>query len=237
MSELQPNLDKQNYKPEAQLEIIPQSVKFVSETQSPDKNQTPEQLVGYLARVSNPKNQDNPNVVGLLKYCIKQEHWSVFAMVDMTLEIVTSRAIAPQILRHKSFDFQEFSQRYSQVSQFQGLDVRLQDTKNRQASVENNDKQLEFWLKSEYERLLYISIGIYQEALRQGVAKEVARMLLPQSASTKLYMKGSLRSWIHYIELRSKDETQKEHREIANMAKTIFIERYPTIAEALSWTV
>jgi len=195
--------------------------------------------MGYVARVSNPQNQDNPNVAGLLKYCIKHQHWSVFEQAHMTLEIETSRGIAAQILRHRSFTFQEFSQRYADVNWLEtGIpvpDLRSQDTKNRQNSIddipEETKKDLQMYINNHFIN----AMELYNELLRQGVAKECARFILPLATPTRIYMTGSVRSWIHYINLRSAHGTQKEHMDIANECKCIFAGQFPICAEALEW--
>ena len=195
--------------------------------------------MGYVARVSNPNNQDNPKVAGLLKYCIKHNHWSVFEQAHMTLEIETSRGIAAQVLRHRSFTFQEFSQRYADSSMLADRiplpDLRRQDKKNRQNSTDD----LDAFHKQEFEiaiqRHFVSAMDLYQTMLDHGVAKECARFVLPLAVPTKIYMTGSVRSWIHYIELRSAHGTQKEHMDIALDAKRVFAEQFPICAEALDW--
>lgn len=193
---------------------------------------TPEGLIAYCARASSP-NQENPNYAKLLKYCADHGHWSVFEMVDMTVEIETSRAISPQLLRHKSFSFQEFSQRYSRVSSYEVCEARRQDDKNRQNSIDD----LSFEAKASFlffqEALWDFAYGGYLEAIEQGVAKECARMLLPLNTKTKLYMKGSVRSWIHYFDVRCDEATQLEHQQIAVEIKKIFIDQFPVIAKAI----
>ena len=196
--------------------------------------QNTEGLLAYAARVSSPK-QDNESYVGLLKYCINNNHWSVFEMVDMTIEIETSRAIAQQILRHRSFSFQEFSQRYAQASAFEIYKARRQDTKNRQNSIDDMSSEVQEWFKETQLSLQSAAISRYGEALRLGIAKEQARFLLPLGITTKLYMKGSVRSWIHYLELRCANGTQKEHKDIADSIKEIFKKQFPTISQALDW--
>jgi thymidylate synthase (FAD) len=195
--------------------------------------------MGYVARVSNPQNQDNPNVAGLLKYCIKHQHWSVFEQAHMTLEIETNRGIAAQILRHRSFTFQEFSQRYADVNWLEtGIpmpDLRSQDTKNRQNSIDDISPESKKDLQAYIDRHFAAAMELYNELLRQGVAKECARFVLPLATPTKIYMTGSVRSWIHYIDLRSAHGTQKEHMDIANACKQIFVEQFPICAEALEW--
>ncbi|MGA1402916.1 MAG: FAD-dependent thymidylate synthase, partial [Candidatus Nanopelagicaceae bacterium] len=199
-----------------------------------------EQTMGYVARVSNPQNQDNPNVAGLLKYCIKHQHWSVFEQAHMTLEIETNRGIAAQILRHRSFTFQEFSQRYADVNWLEtGIpvpDLRSQDTKNRQNSIDDISPETKKDLQAYIDRHFASAMELYNELLRQGVAKECARFVLPLATPTKIYMTGSVRSWIHYIDLRSAHGTQKEHMDIANACKQIFVEQFPICAEALEWS-
>ena len=208
------------------------NVKLVSVTPEAEK------LMGYVARVSNPKNQDNPKVSGLLSYCIKHGHWSVFEQAHMTLEIETTRGLAAQILRHRSFTYQEFSQRYADSTQLGHIPLpalRRQDTKNRQNSTDDLEPPLKtkYYVKmmSHFEQ----ATELYEEMLKDGVAKECARFVLPLATPTKLYMTGSVRSWVHYIELRSGHGTQKEHMDIANECKRIFSEQLPIVAEALDW--
>jgi len=195
-----------------------------------------EEMMAYIARVSNPSNQMNTKTSSkLLGYCIKNKHWSVFEHINMTVEITTSRAIAAQILRHRSFVFQEFSQRYSSATEFELYEARRQDDKNRQNSIDNmSDDDKEFFTNAQN----YINEeckGLYREALSRGIAKEQARFLLPLSTQTTIYMTGNIRNWIHYIELRSENGTQKEHADIANAIKNIFKEQFPSISEALEW--
>jgi thymidylate synthase (FAD) len=195
--------------------------------------------MGYIARVSNPNNQENPNVAGLLKYCIKHNHWSVFEQAHMTLEIETTRGIAAQILRHRSFTFQEFSQRYADVNWLEsGIpvpDLRSQDTKNRQNSIDDIPETTKKDLQAYIDRHFAEAMDLYNELLRQGVAKECARFVLPLATPTRIYMTGSVRSWIHYIDLRSAHGTQKEHMDIAHQCRDIFAEQFPICAEALEW--
>ena len=209
------------------------TVKLVSIT--PDAEAT----MGYVARVSNPANQDNPNVAGLLKYCIKHDHWSVFEQSFMTLEIETTRAIAAQILRHRSFTFQEFSQRYADSSLLSKAiplpELRRQDTKNRQNSIDDLDPFVVQKLEMQMQTLFDSSMALYQQMLERGVAKECARNVLPLCTPTRIYMSGSCRSWIHYITLRSANGTQKEHMDVANACREVFKEQFPTVAEALEW--
>jgi len=196
-------------------------------------------MMAYIARVSNPSNQQNENYSGLLKYCIKHNHWSVFEQSSMTLEIETTRGLAAQILRHRSFTFQEFSQRYADTklldSQIPVPDLRSQDLKNRQNS--NDDIPQE--KKEEYQALIARhfedSMNLYNALLENGVAKECARFVLPLATPTRLYMTGSCRSWIHYINLRSAHGTQKEHMDVVEKARSIFTEQFPSVSEALGW--
>ena len=208
------------------------NVKLVSIT--PDA----EQMMAYIARVSNPSNQDNENYSGLLKYCIKHNHWSVFEQSSMSLEIETSRAIAAQILRHRSFTFQEFSQRYAAstaLGDFDLPELRRQDTKNRQNSTNDLEPELIEKFEKQMITLFSSSKALYEQMLSQGVAKECARMVLPLCTPTRIYMTGSCRSWIHYINLRSAHGTQKEHMQIAEKCRKIFIEQFPNVSEALEW--
>jgi len=209
------------------------SVKLVSVT--PDAEQT----MAYVARVSNPNNQENPNYAKLLGYCIKHNHWSVFEQSFMTLEIETTRGLAAQILRHRSFTYQEFSQRYADSSLLAETipvpELRRQDTKNRQNSIDDLDPEFVELTNKQIETYFAQGMSLYQHLLDNGVAKECARFVLPLATPTRLYMSGSCRSWIHYIQLRSSNGTQKEHMEIAEQCKKIFAEQFPTVAEALEW--
>ena len=208
-------------------------VKLVSIT--PDAEKT----MAYIARVSNPSNQDNDNFSGLLKYCIKHQHWSVFEQSSMTLEIETSRAIAAQILRHRSFTFQEFSQRYADTnliaSKIPVPALRKQDAKNRQNSTDDLDE----FVKQDIEMTITAHFNqlekLYKRMLQAGVAKECARMVLPLATPTRLYMTGSCRSWVHYINLRSAHGTQKEHMDIAEACREVFTEQFPIVSKALDW--
>ena len=208
-------------------------IKLISVTPDAEKH------MAYCARVSNPNNQDNDNFSGLLKYCIKHQHWSIFEQATMTLEINTTRGIAAQILRHRSFTYQEFSQRYADSSLLGKTiplpELRRQDTKNRQNSIDDLDKAVIDSLNRQMETLFDSSMALYNQMLERGVAKECARFVLPLATPTRLYMTGSVRSWIHYIDLRSGHGTQKEHMDIANAAKKVFIEQFPAVAEALEW--
>ena len=214
------------------MKLRPKQVKLISIT--PDAEKT----MGYIARVSNPNNQDNPKVAGLLKYCIKHEHWSVFEQATMTLEIETTRGLAAQILRHRSFTFQEFSQRYADTNLLGAIpipELRSQDLKNRQNSIDDIDEKKQKALQGQIERYFAEGIDLYNELIREGVAKECARFVLPLATPTRIYMTGSCRSWIHYINLRSAHGTQKEHMDIANQCREVFKEQFPTVAEALEW--
>jgi thymidylate synthase (FAD) len=206
-------------------------VKLISVTPEAEK------LMGYCARVSNPANQDNPDVAKLLAYCIKHQHWSIFEQADMTVEIETSRAIGTQILRHRSFTFQEFSQRYAEANMgFEGVEARRQDVKNRQNSLDDLPEETKEWFKTALKGLNTQSEALYQEALAKGIAKEQARFMLNLNVKTKLYMKGNLRSWVHYLTLRTAKGTQKEHRQIALAIKDIFMIQFPIVSKALGWT-
>lgn len=198
-----------------------------------------EKTMAYVARVSNPSNQDNESYAGLLSYCIKHNHWSIFEQAHMTLEINTSRGIAAQILRHRSFTFQEFSQRYADVGRL-GEEIplpelRSQDIKNRQNSIDDIDEEKVFQMNKMIRDLFKDAQDTYNFLLEQGVAKECARFVLPLATPTRLYMTGSVRSWMHYIDLRSAHGTQKEHRDIAEAVRCIFICQFPIVSEALGW--
>ena len=197
-----------------------------------------EKTMAHIARVSNPNNQDNPNYAGLLKYCIKHNHWSVFEQSTMTLEIETTRAIAAQILRHRSFTFQEFSQRYADSNLLGKIELpklRKQDIKNRQNSTDDLDPKVIQSLNMQMGTLFGSSLALYNQMLELGVAKECARMVLPLCTPTRIYMTGSCRSWIHYINLRSAHGTQKEHMDIAEACREVFTEQFPAVSEALEW--
>lgn len=200
------------------------------------KDFSAEELTSYVARVSNPSNQMSTETAPrLLKYCIRNNHWSVLEHVNFTVEITTSRAIAAQILRHRSFVFQEFSQRYSEAVDVEIYPARRQDNKNRQNSIDDMNDDVKEWFKGAQEGMKNVSMSLYKEALTMGIAKEQARFLLPLSTQTTLYMTGNLRNWIHYIDLRTANGTQLEHAEIAKEIKTIFVEQFPAIAEAKEW--
>ena len=195
-----------------------------------------EKHIAYCARVSNPKNQENESIAGLLKYCIKHQHWSIFEQAFMTLEIETTRGLAAQILRHRSFTYQEFSQRYAESTALGDIELpelRRQDDKNRQNSIDDLDPKVVDKLNRQMNTLFTSAYSLYNQMLEEGVAKECARFVLPLATPTRLYMSGTVRSWLHYIELRTGHGTQKEHMEIANECKSIFSEQFPTIASAM----
>ena len=217
------------------------SVKLIGVTQPTISNEvtrdwmSAEQLIAYCARVSNPANQDNPDSEKLLKYCVRNEHWSVFEMVNVVMEISTTRDIARQILRHRSFSFQEFSQRYAQVTDMSPpREARLQDPKNRQNSIKHTDEHLMTTWNDMQEALIEYAQETYDWAIKNGVAKEQARVVLPEGLTmSRMYMNGTLRSWIHWIQLRTKPSTQAEHREIAEQAKQIILEQFPSLKEVI----
>ena len=208
-------------------------IKLISVTPDAEKH------MAYVARVSNPKNQDNEKFSGLLKYCIEHGHWSVFEQAYMTVEINTTRGLAAQILRHRSFTYQEFSQRYADANLLSEKiplpKLRRQDKKNRQNSTDDVDE----WVVQKYDILMEEhfrnSMDLYNKMLEDGIAKECARFVLPLSTPTRIYMTGSCRSWIHYINLRSAHGTQKEHMDVAQGVRQVFGEQFPTVAEALDW--
>jgi thymidylate synthase (FAD) len=210
-----------------------QLVKLISVTPDAEKH------MAYCARVSNPANQENEKFSGLLKYCIQHQHWSIFEQASMTVEINTTRGIAAQILRHRSFTYQEFSQRYADSSLLGDSipvpELRRQDTKNRQNSIDDVDpfivQKFQILMQDHFKH----SMDLYQQMLDAGIAKECARFVLPLATPTRLYMTGSVRSWIHYIDLRSANGTQKEHMDIADAVKCIFTCQFPSVSEALEW--
>ena len=210
------------------------NVELISVTPDAEKH------MAYCARVSNPSNQNNEKFSGLLKYCVKHQHWSIFEQAFMTLEIETTRGLAAQILRHRSFTYQEFSQRYADSSllaeEIPLPELRRQDTKNRQNSIDDIDPFVRQEFQIKMQKHFAAGMKLYQEMLDANIAKECARFVLPLAVPTRLYMTGSVRSWIHYIELRSANGTQKEHMDIANRCKEIFIEQFPSVAEAMEWT-
>jgi thymidylate synthase (FAD) len=196
----------------------------------------PEELITYCARVSNPSNQLNmESAPKLLNYLIKHKHWSPFEMVHATIEIQTTRAIAAQILRHRSFSFQEFSQRYSAATDLEHFELRKQGKTNRQVGDEPVDISEYIDLSEEIDSIQHQSLSLYNKLINRGIAKECARMVLPLNTKTTLYMSGSIRSWIHYIDLRATQDTQKEHREIALEIKNIFKSKFPNVSDALNW--
>ena len=203
-------------------------VKLISITPEAEKTMI------YCARVSS-KNQDNPEIDKLIKYCLDHKHWSIFETASMTVEIETSRAISAQILRHRSFTFQEFSQRYAEVTEYVTYEARRQDPKNRQNSIGDMKPEDEKWFWEAQQTIQANCDRLYRQALKRGVAKEQARFLLPMSTKTKLYMSGNIRCWLHYLEVRAHKDTQLEHRVIAEAIKKIFIEQLPIVAAALNW--
>ena len=209
------------------------NVKLISVT--PDAETT----MGYVARVSNPNNQSNPAVAGLLGYCIKHGHWSVFEQAHMTVEIETTRGLAAQILRHRSFTFQEFSQRYADTNlladEIPVPDLRSQDLKNRQNSIDDIPKNKKKDYQEKIAEHFVESMDLYNELLASGIAKECARFVLPLATPTRLYMTGSVRSWIHYIDLRSAHGTQKEHMDVVAAIREIFKRQFPICTNALNW--
>ena len=213
--------------------MIINTAKLISVTPDAEKH------MAYCARVSNPANQDNEKFSGLLKYCVKHQHWSIFEQAYMTLELTTTRGIAAQVLRHRSFTYQEFSQRYADSSLLMDKiplpALRRQDDKNRQNSIDDLDPFDVQNLELQMQTLFDSSMALYQQMLGRGVAKECARFVLPLAVHTKIYTTGSVRSWIHYIDLRSANGTQKEHMDLALSAKEIFIEQFPAVAEAMEW--
>ena len=190
-----------------------------------------ENKIAYMARVSNPENQNsNASATKLLKYLIDNKHWSPFEMVNMCVEITTTRDIARQILRHRSFSFQEFSQRYAVAETFSMSEARLQDVKNRQNSLETEDRYLAYWWEGAQRRVLQEAQFMYESALAKGIAKEQARKLLPEGMTeSRMYMNGTLRSWMHYVDIRCDKATQKEHREVAEQVRGIMIDQFPSL--------
>ena len=212
---------------------MPSQVKLISVTPEAEKT------IGYVARVSNPNNQENPKVAGLLKYCIQHQHWSIFEQAFMTVEIETTRGLAAQILRHRSFTFQEFSQRYADTNlladEIPMFDLRSQDLKNRQNSNDDIPEEQTKRLQDQIARYFAEGLDLYNELIREGVAKECARFVLPLATPTRIYMTGSVRSWIHYIDLRSAHGTQKEHMDIVEEIRGIFKQQFPVCTNALNW--
>ena len=207
-------------------------VKLISVT--PDA----EKVMAYCARVSNPNNQNNESYSKLLKYCIDHQHWSIFEHGFMTMEINTTRGLAAQILRHRSFTFQEFSQRYADaklLGKIECPDIRSQDNKNRQNSIDNIPEHIKKYWDNSIKEYFDRGVRLYESLLKDGIAKECARFVLPLATPTRIYMSGNCRNWIHYIQLRSANGTQKEHMDIANECKNIFIKQFPIVSEALGW--
>ena len=207
-------------------------VKLITSTPDAEKS------MAYIARVSNPKNQDNNDFTNLIRYCIKNEHWSVFEQAYMTLQIETTRGIAAQILRHRSFTFQEFSQRYADSRQLGEIPIpqlRRQDNKNRQNSISDLPEELIKEFNTKIKDQFNLNKKLYEEMLEAGIAKECARFVLPLATPTRIYMTGSCRSWIHYTNLRTANGTQKEHMDIAKECKNIFSKEYPVVSSALNW--
>ena len=209
-------------------------IKLISVT--PDAEKT----IAYVARVSNPENQENDKFAGLLRYCIQHGHWSVFEQAHMTVEINTTRGLAAQILRHRSFTYQEFSQRYQDVSHIREdiplPELRSQDEKNRQNSIDDVEPAVVEKFNTKMRKHFDASIDLYKEMLHDGIAKECARFVLPLATPTRLYMTGSVRSWIHYIELRSAHGTQKEHMDLVENVRKVFMKEFPTVSAALQWS-
>ncbi len=214
--------------------MVKQTVRLISLTKPVDPNHNAESLMAYCARVSSP-NQDSGDYSKLLSYCANNGHWSVFEMADLCVEIVTTRAIAQQLLRHRSFSFQEFSQRYSE-SKFGYIpsEARRQDKKNRQNSIDDLPRETIAWFSQSQKHLFAKAYALYKEALDMGIAKECARMLLPLNTGSKLYMKGSIRSWLHYLQVRLDPATQLEHRLIAEQIKDILLTEFPFCSTVLS---
>ena len=216
------------------FEYMKPEVKLISVTPDAEKH------MAYCARVSNPANQENEKFSGLLKYCINHQHWSIFEQATMTVEINTTRGLAAQILRHRSFTYQEFSQRYADSNLLSKTiplpELRRQDTKNRQNSIDDIPDYLKPQMTEEIRLYFERGMQLYNRLLEAGVAKECARFVLPLATPTRLYMTGSVRSWIHYIDLRSAHGTQKEHMEIAEQVRSIFNEQFPAVSEALEWS-
>lgn len=210
------------------IDTLPE-VRLISIT--PDAQHT----IAYCARVSNPSNQDNDNIAGLLAYCARKEHWSIFEMASAVLEIKTTRTVARQILRHRSFSFQEFSQRYGEVEEYSNAAARRQDLKNRQNSIDNlYDQDTQWWAETQREVIELVE-SRYQEALLRGIAKECARAILPEGMTiTRMYMNGTIRSWVTYLKTRLAGGTQKEHRDVAEKIADIFRLELPTVAEAFN---
>lgn len=193
-----------------------------------------EKIIAKCARVSST-NPDNPEIEKLLNHCIKKKHWSIFEMADLTLEIETTRGVAPQLLRHWSFHIQEFSQRYAEVQGYEIYTGRRQDLKNRQNSIDDMSVEDQSWFMQSQQILNDMAQNMYKQALEKGFAKESARVFTTSGTKTKIYFKGTVRDFIHYIITRTGNETQLEHREIALAIKEIFIQNFPVISKALDW--
>lgn len=194
-----------------------------------------EKVIGYCARVSNPANQDNEDVGKLIKYCVSKGHWSIFETANMCLEVETSRAVSAQLLRHRSFSFQEFSQRYAVANSYEDVELRRQDPKNRQNSIV--DRELHGYWATTVDSFIEQALHLYDAMVSSGVAKECARMVLPMATRTRLYMNGTIRSWIHYLQVRALGEgTQDEHRQVALAALSIFVDQLPITAAALGFS-
>ena len=219
---------------QTEFEFMKPEVKLISVTPDAEKH------MAYCARVSNPANQESDKFSGLLKYCIQHQHWSIFEQATMTVEINTTRGLAAQILRHRSFTYQEFSQRYADTNLLSKTiplpELRRQDTKNRQNSIDDMPDYLKLTLLEGIRSHFENAQNLYNRLLDKGVAKECARFVLPLATPTRLYMTGSVRSWVHYIDLRSAHGTQKEHMEIAEAIRCIFTCQFPAVSEALGWT-
>ena len=193
-----------------------------------------EKHIAYCARVSNPKNQDNTDIEGLIRYCAKHHHWSIFEMVSMCVEVTTTRDISAQMIRHRSFSFQEFSQRYAESTNIPKANPRRQDKKNRQNSIDDVDADVKGWWLNKQHRLNQDCLKTYREALDKGIAKECARKILPINTETKLYMSGTIRSFIHYLNVRTDPSTQLEHREVAEKIKEIFAKHLPVTYNSIN---
>lgn len=192
-----------------------------------------EKVIGYCARVSNPANQNNPNVAGLLRYCIKNKHWSIFEMASMCLEIKTTRAISAQLLRHSSMSFQEFSQRYAETTEIDMPLLRTQDTKDRQNSIDDLDMKDKYFYTKKVKEYFDMGLDLYKQMLSKGIARECARAVLPMNSVSTIMISGNMRSWLHYCDLRMGNGTQWEHKQIASKAQRIFREHCPSICEAM----
>lgn len=220
----------QEYLEDLMKEASEENIEFVKNVQNT------EGLIAYIARVSS-SDQKNPSYAGLIKYCMNHGHWSILETANVVFEVETTRAIAPQILRHRSFNFQEFSQRYAKVDDdaMEVFEARRQDKKNRQNSIDDLPPEIKIEWEEKQKENWDRAVEDYNWALDNGIAKETARAVLPLQAKTRLFMNGTLRSWVHYVNLRSDPATQKEHRIIAEAVKEHLIKRFPVIAEAAGW--